>query len=244
MHTRCSFDRAISVKKLLLSVTLISLLTLSACTEEEITEFFGGNTVKFTISGKTFNISNTAEPDVTVEGVHGEPGDTSNPATSSDDNGDFSLQVTENDSFYLHASKSGFVTMNTKRTGLSSDETAIVIEMPSETEAQDIIDAALYALFFNHAWLTVDVLTTDDAEANNQVISLSPAPVSAVYTDCDGSDSLASETTGAPCATDRPGPMFIAYYDYNGEVIVTVGDESQTAPIRMGEMTALQFKLP
>jgi hypothetical protein len=38
--------------------------------------------------------------------------------------------------------------------------------------------------------------------------------------------------------------MFIAYYDYTSEVIVTVGDESQTVPIRMGEMTALKFKLP
>jgi hypothetical protein len=118
------------VKKFLITVTLISILTISACTEEEITDFFGGNTIKLTVSGKTYNISNSGEPDVTVEGVYEAPGDTSNPVASSDDDGNFSLQVTENNSFFLHASKSGFVTMNTRRTGFSSDESAIVIEMP------------------------------------------------------------------------------------------------------------------
>jgi hypothetical protein len=76
------------------------------------------------------------------------------------------------------------------RTASSSDESTIVIAMPSDTEARDIIDAALYALLFNHAWQMIDVVTTDDEEVNNQAISLSPAPVSAVYTACDGSDSL------------------------------------------------------
>jgi hypothetical protein len=38
--------------------------------------------------------------------------------------------------------------------------------------------------------------------------------------------------------------MYIAYYDTAGDVIATVGVESQTASIRMGEITSLEFVLP
>jgi len=246
MNIPCVFDHASSMKKTLYIFTLFSIISLSACTEEEINNFFGGDNNEFTVSGKTVDTSDTDEPDVTVEGVYTISGGSLNPAVSSDTNGDFSLQLTENDSFYLRASKSGFVAMGTKIYSLSGNASDIVIEIPTETEAQDIINAAfsLTPQLVNHAWLIVDVTNTSGDETNEVSINLSATPAGAVYTACDGIDSGAFETTGAPCSTDRSGPMYIAYYDSAGEVIVSVGDESQTAAIRMGEITSLGFELP
>ena len=129
---------------------------------------------------------------------------------------------------------------------LSSDETNIVFTIPTEIEIQDIINTAFISapLLFNHAWLTVDVITATGDEANTYEIILSATPAGAVYTACDGTDSGASITTDAPCITGRTGNMFMAYYDTAGEVLVTVGDESQTAAIRIGEFTDLTFELP
>ena len=234
------------MKLILFIGALFSIFTLSACTEEEITNFFGGDNNEITVSGKTNNTSDTAEPDVSIEAVYITAGDTSNPTATSDTDGDFSLQLAENDSFYLRASKSGFVTKSTKKMSLSSDETSIVFTIPTEIEIQDIINTAFISApqLFNHAWLTVDVITATGDEANDYEIILSATPAGAVYTACDGTDSGASITTDAPCTADRTGTMFIAYYDTAGDVIVTVGDESQTASIRIGEFTDLTFELP
>lgn len=225
---------------------LFSTLILSACTEEEITDFFGGENKEITVSGRTSNTSDTAEPEVSIEGVYDSPGDASNPTVISDSSGDFSLQLNENQSFNLRASKSGFVSISSRQMNLSSDETGVDIEMPSETEAQDIINAAFISApqLFNHAWLVVNVVTTTDDEANGYVVALSAVPSGAVYTTCNGTDSGLSETTDAPCTSDRSAPMYITYYDTSGEVIVSVGDDSQTASIRMGEITSLEFVLP
>lgn len=234
------------MNKTLLISTLISVFTLPACTEEEITNFFGGDIIKVTVSGKTNNISDSAEPAVLVKGIYISSDDASNSETTSDDNGDFTLQVNENDSFYLRASKSGFVSKSTEQMSLSSDVTDIVINIPTETEAQDIIDTAfsLSPQLFNHAWLTVDVVTATGDEVNGESIALPATPAWAVYTACDGTDSDETETTGAPCATDRYGTMYIAYYDTAGDVVVSVGEQSQTATVSIGEITSLKFVLP
>ena len=234
------------MKKTLFIGALFSTLILSACTEEEITNFFGGEDKEITVSGKTNNTSDTAEPEVSIEGVYVIPADTSNPTVVSDTSGEFSLQLNENESFYLRASKSGFVSISSRQMNLSSDETDVVIEMPTGTEVQDMINAAFTSSpqLFNHAWLVVDVVTTTDDEANGYEVALSAIPAGAVYTSCNGTNSGLSETTGAPCPSDRSGPMYIAYYDNAGDVIATVGVENQTASVRIGEITSLEFVLP
>jgi hypothetical protein len=234
------------MQKTLFIGALFSTLILSACTEEEISNFFGSEDKEITVSGKTNNTSDTAEPEVRIEGVYVTPVDTSNPTVDSDTSGEFSLLLNENESFYLRASKSGFVSISSRQMNLSSDETDVVIEMPTGTEVQDMINAAFTSSpqLFNHAWLVVDVVTTTDDEANGYEVALSAIPAGAVYTSCNGTDSGLSETTGAPCPSDRSAPMYIAYYDTAGDVIATVGVESQTASIRMGEITSLEFVLP
>jgi len=232
-------------KRLFLGI-LLSISTLSACTEEEIANFFGGETNTITVSGTTRSMSDDVEPDVYIEGIYAAADSISNPSTSSDTDGEFSLELTEKESFYLHASKSGFVSKSSKEMNLDSDETDIFIEMLTETEAQDIINTAFPSApqLFNHAWLVINVVTEAGDEVNGHEIVLAAIPAGAVYTSCTGDDSGVSETTGAPCPEDRSAPMYIAYYDTAGDIIATVDNESQTASIRIGEITDLTFKLP
>jgi len=231
------------MKKYLFICILGFSFILPACTDEEITNFFYVKTI--TVSGKTLNLSNIEEPEASIEGIYISPGNSLNPVVTSDNNGDFSLQLLEDDSFYLRATKSGFVSVNTARRSLSDDETGIEIKMPTETETQDVINSAFVFApqLVNHAWLLVDTVNTAGEEVIGQSVVLSAAPSAAAYLDCDGSDSGLNETTGAPCPADRSGPMYITYFDTAGEIDISVGNESQTASIKMGEITRLEFEL-
>jgi hypothetical protein len=117
--------------------------------------------------------------------------------------------------------------------------------MPTETETQDIINSAFVFApqLVNHAWLLVDTVDAAGEEVNGQSVVLSATPSAIVYLDCDGSDSGLDETSGAPCAEDRSGVMYIAYYDSAGDVEINVGTISQTASVKMGEITRLIFEL-
>ena len=63
-----------------------------------------------------------------------------------------------------------------------------------------------------------------------------------VYTNCNGTDSGGTATTG-PCVPDRQGTMYIAYFDSPVEASVTVDSETQIAPIRMGEITVVEYEV-
>ena len=197
------------------------------------------------ISGTIFDLNNTVEQDVDVEGVYSNPGDPLNPVTTTDANGDFSMQVLKGDAVYLHASKTSFAIINTAKTPLNADTVGVERFMPTEVEAQTVIDAAFGVAapqLVNHAWLMVDVEDASGNEVSGHGISSTAAPAAEVYTDCDGADSGGSATTG-PCVPDRQGTMYIAYFDGTAEVDVTVDSETQTAPVRMGEITFLEFEV-
>jgi hypothetical protein len=200
-----------------------------------------------TISGTINNIDNTPEPDVSVEGVYSNPGDPQNPVTTSDSNAvsNFSIEVLRNTAVFFRAEKSGFAIINTAKAPFSTDVSGVEVGIPTETEAQSVIDNAFEADpgLLNHAWLVVDVVDATGNEVNGQSISSTVTAAGEVYTDCNGSDSLGKVTTGAICNTDRQGPMYIAYFDATDEAVVSVGVEQQTAPIRMGEITALEFEV-
>jgi mono/diheme cytochrome c family protein len=94
----------------------------------------------------------------------------------------------------------------------------------------------------NHAWLVVDIEDSNGDGVSGQTISISNATAAdGVYTECNGTDGDASSTT--VCPNGWSSPMFIAYFDASSEATVTVGSETQTAPIRMGEITALEFEV-
>jgi len=231
--------------KTLIAGALLSTLVVSACTEEEITNFFTGDVKEITVSGKASISDGSAEAGVNIEGIY-LSADISNPTSTSDADGHFALTMAESESFYLRASKIGLVSIISSEMNLSSDKTDIAFQMQTETEVQDIINTAFSFApeLFNHAWLVINVLTTAGDEANGYPVVLSALPAGAVYTSCDGTDSSLLETADAPCSFDRPAPMYIAYYDNAGEITASVGDQSQSASIRIGELANMSFVIP
>lgn len=96
-------------------------------------------------------------------------------------------------------------------------------------------------LLVNKAWLVVDIEDTNGDGVIGQTITSTISTADEVYTECDGTDIGATATTG-PCPSGRQSPMYIAYFDAAGEANITVGSETQIAPIRMGEITYLEFE--
>jgi hypothetical protein len=62
---------------------------------------------------------------------------------------------------------------------------------------------------------------------------------------CDGTLTGANITTALPpCNPDREGPMYLAYFDGDAEITVTVAGSAGdvVAPVRMGEATFFEVE--
>jgi mono/diheme cytochrome c family protein len=232
------------MKNIILASALGSALILTGCGggDDAATTFVAQEFVS--ISGKISNLNDTGEPDIFVEGVYSSPGDPLNPTTSTDSNGDFSLDVLKGDAVFLRATKDSFATINSAKSPLNVNVSGLDIGMPTGAEAQSVIDAAFSSTtppLVNHAWLVVDIEDENGEAVVGETITSSVLPADEVYTDCNGADSGATATTG-PCPGGRPSPMYIAYFDAAVEANITVGSETQLAPIRMGEITYLEYE--
>ena len=232
------------MKKIILASALGSALILTGCggSDDAATTFVAQEFVS--ISGKISNLNDTGEPDIFVEGVYSSPGDPLNPTTSTDLSGNFSLDVLKGDAVFLRATKDSFATINSAKSPLNVNVSGLDIGMPTGAEAQSVIDAAFGAdttLLENVAWLVVDIEDVNGDGVIGQTITSTVSPADEVYTECDGTDGGATATTG-PCPGGRPSPMYIAYFDAAVEANITVGSETQVAPIRMGEITYLEYE--
>ena len=188
--------------------------------------------------------------DVAIEGVYIEPGGLVNPKDSSKVDGSFALTVIKDDVFYLRATKSTYATINTARVTLSANEAGLELGIPTVIEAQEVITLAFASNtpdLADKAWFVVDVSDANGDEVNGAIILPLPIPDEWVYTDCDGAVSVNNNQTIASCPNDdRTGPMYIAYYNSPApepaEILVTVDGKTQSAPIRLGEITVLEFE--
>ena len=231
------------MKKILLVSAFSSALILSACSSSDVEKILADEFV--TVSGQTTDMNDAPLPDVAIEGVHTIPGGLLSSITTSDADGNFSLSVIKDDAFYLRATKSTYATINTVKGALSANESNFDIGMPTVIEAQAVIILAFASAtpipnLADKAWLVVDV-SDANGEVDGATIAPSPAPDAFVYTDCNGVETTSNTATEAPCP-NRPGPMYIAYYDASTEITVTVGSETQTAVVRKGEVTILEFE--
>jgi len=236
------------MRNIALASTLCAAVILSGCgggsdgdgdTPTVVAEEF------ISISGKITNLDDTGEPGVAIEAVYSSPGDLLNPGTTTDTNGDFSLSgVLKGEAVFLRATKDNFATINSAMVPFNVNITGLYIGMPTGDQAQSVIDIAFgddKTLLENVAWLVVDVEDDNGDSVSGHTVTSTITPADEVYTECDGTDSTASVTTGA-CSGERSGPMYIAYFDAAGEAFISVGIETQTAPIRMGEITYLEFE--
>jgi len=231
------------MKKMILASALSSAILLSGCGGgDDAAQIIDDEFIS--ISGKISNLADDAgELDVGVEGVYSSPGDLLNPTTTTDSSGNFSLQVLKNDAVFLRATKNSFATINSAKAPLSANVSGLDIGMPTEDEAQAVIDTAFSSappLLVNNAWLVVDIEEANGDGVSGHTITSTISPAAQVYTECDGTASL-GDVTIAPCSPERESPMYIAYFDAAGEASITVAGETQIAPIRMGEITALEF---
>lgn len=202
------------------------------------------STTTATVSGTVKNLSDVGESGVAVEAVYTTPGDAGNVTTTTGTNGAFSLTVEKNRSVYVHTSKSGFVNENSEKGTLDADATGLEIEIPTPVEMQAAITAAFEALqenpvLVNHAWLVVELNDANDNEVGNAGISSVPTPAGEVYVNCDGTGSLGKATIA--CPGGRESTMYIAYFNASADVSVQALGDTKTAPVRMGELTVLEF---
>ncbi|MDH3712498.1 MAG: hypothetical protein OET44_01465 [Gammaproteobacteria bacterium] len=207
------------------------------------------------ISGKietpTAVFGDVAEPDVTVEAVYTDPGDPANPTAMTDANGDYSIAVEQNRTFYLRFSKDTFATLNSEKVAFSNNQTGIDQTILLTGSTQIIINDAFAPQFPqpglpDFAWLAVGV-EDNDVEINGVTISSVPATFDRVYTDCTGADSGQMATSGAVC----PGrgnlgaaPQYIAYFvNITGtvEADVTADGVTKKVPLRVGEIAVVEF---
>ena len=204
------------------------------------------------ISGYVIGMDGSPEPGVTLEAVYSNP-DLVNPTdTTSDNDNTFSLRVERDEPLYLRATKDGgsFVPINSARSALTADITDLEVVMPTQLEAQEMINNAFGAntvLLSDFAWLAVDVLDSNGDEMAGYAISSTPAPTGGVYTLCDGLDSGGIVTIA--CDPEHDGPMYLAYIPVTGDTdanvtVIGAADETLVAPLKQREITVLSFEIP
>lgn len=224
---------------------LISGCSSSDDAAQVINEVIDDETV--VVSGTIRNVSDVIESGVEVEAVYSDPGDALNPKTTTNDNitENFSLSVLKDTRFFLRATKDTFATINSEKGATSANVTGLDIGIPTVTEAQQVIDLALgegnILALEDRAWLVVDVEDENGDQVSGQTVTTSVTPEGFIYTDCDGFDS--GITTTSACGDNRPGPMYIAYFGAAGDTSVAVAGETKIAPLRMGEVTFLDFEV-
>ena len=229
----------------LLACAVGCLFILAGCSSDDDAPIVDALVVTdVTVSGTVLSFSDDAPlPGVSVEGVYTSPGDVDNPTATTDAAGAFSLTVKTNTPVYLHGTLTGYATINSEKGTVSASESGEDIEMPTETEAQDIINAAFPTALpqlANHAWLAVDVYDTNGVELGGKTISSTVTPDGFAYIDCTGAPSTTAATVAC---TARDGVMYLAYFGSTTEATVTVDGINKIAPLNLGEVTVLDFEL-
>jgi len=195
-------------------------------------------TVKGTITSE-----NNPEPGVTVTGYYSDTDTTASETTAAD--GTYTLTVVTTKAVSLQVAKNLLATLNFEKITLTANETGADQDMPTAASAQQAIDLALGVNtepLAGKAWFVVDV-TNAGGDVPGATISSNPDPDVEVYTLCDGTDSAPGTITIGPCAPGSRAASYIAYFNAApGDINVTVGGETQTAPVRVGEITILEFE--
>jgi len=236
--------RTRSKAALLLSYVAASAFVLAGCSSDDD----AAPVTDITVSGVITDTSGATLSGVGVQGVYASPDQASNPTATTDASGFFSMVVDAGRAFYLHGTFAGYATMNSEKVASSINIANLDIGIPTLAEAQAIIDTAFplsEPVLGTHAWLVVDIEDENGDEVNDVAVEYdtSVTPADSAYTDCLGNDSGASLTTGAPCTPDREAPMYIAYFDNTAEISVTVSGVTKIAPVRLGEVTFLEYEI-
>lgn len=226
----------------LLSYVAASVFVLAGCSSDDDPAPVA---TEITVSGIITGFDGvTPLTGITVQGIYTSSA-TENPNTLTDSTGNFSLTLDANTDFYLNGSFLGFTTINSEVLNAGVNIADLDIGMPRSSETEAIIAAAFPAeaeglAIVNHAWLAVDIEDENGNQISGKTITPTITPSVFAYTNCDGTPSGGNTTIA--CA-DRDGPMYLAYYDAVAETTVTTVEHTKTAPLRMEQVTALEYAI-
>ena len=161
--------------------------------------------------------------------------------------GSYMVTVIENASVYFEVQASGYATVNSEIVSFATNQTGLNISIPTIAEAEAIIDAAFGGMALNladKAWLAINVYNAGGDEQNGVTVSVTPIAAGGGAANCDGTLTGGNVTSAPPCNPARDGVMYLAYYDANTTVDISVSDDSASAPVRMGEVTFVELVVP
>jgi hypothetical protein len=238
-------------KKGLALIVVVGLgFFLSGClTSEEIANIVLGEA---TISGiVTDEATGSAIAGVTVTPID-PSGSLTYPAVTTDAGGHYSISINRDTPVYFRFQEnSTYVTMNTRLDSYTSDVSDMDIGLYTTSRAQDVITQAFAfnPSLVSWGWLFVDVVLSNGDDASGITVTADDAGgalVDATATHCDGTSSGDIVTIGCSSSNLRDGPMFIAYYNRDADITVTISGArsgEQQAAVRMGQITYIKFQL-
>ena len=235
------------ISKIAAPIIIASSLVLASCGGSG---GGGGSTKTVTISGKVSTEANPGgEAGMTVKGVY--KTGSSNPTTMTAADGTYTLTVEKERIVSIQFSKPGFITLNSNNQAPSNDQIDFDIDSyPTTAAVQMIIDTATGVPSIpiaSKGWLIAEATDGMGNELNGITFLSAFVPLEAeVYTLCDGTDSGGIVTTGAPCPPPGRDIMYGAYFDaavLPGSIDVSVPGDVKGAPVRLGEITFLDFVL-
>ena len=241
-------------KGLLLPTVLGLVFVLGGCvSSDDIAEAILGTV---TVSGNVVDASNG---DAALSGVSIKATTSGLPASqtydsstvTTDGSGNFSLKVAKDLPIYFHMTNSGYATFNSAIDSYASDQSVADVPMITTVDAETIIDAAFPTSSLNladKAWLVVEVRdATSGDDFAGVTIASSNAPTESAYNNQNTcvNDYDAGAGPTANCTATREGPMYIAYFDAEEVIDVSItgtATGSQAALVRVGEVAVVVFE--
>lgn len=241
----------VSIGRVFITPVFVGLL-LTGCSNSG-----GGDAPIVVPPAATVNVSGTTDLDgapedgVTVTSVLVTTAATDDvqSTTTSDANGAYTLTVLSDTDTYFEFSKANLATINTQFMQFAQDTAGLDYGMILATDVEAVIDATFGGMAFDladKAWFALNVIDANGDEVDGVAITTTPAVVGGGALNCDGTLTGANITAAQPpCNPERGGPMFLAYFDGDAEITVTVAGSAGdvVAPVRVGEATFFEVVL-
>jgi hypothetical protein len=235
-----------NMKKIFLISVFSSLLILSGCSSGG-----GGDAAQNVVKNATVSISGTlidasASPSaplagVKVEGIY--TGSLPGSSDTTDASGSYSVTMLKKTDFYLRASISSYLTINSAIKNLATNDTGNDIDLPTTTDANMFVSTVFNSpgkTIAGSAWLVVDVVDANGSPVPGVSVVVDITPDNDEYPDCSGLPSGGSATANCPSGSEAPS--YMAEYGTIGKVTVTVNGVQQQGFLATDEALYMEFE--
>ena len=222
----------------LVITALVGIVFFPGCSEDEIVIPPGPSTVE--LSG-ILSHDGTPVDGALVTAYRADPPNTPVTVTDTDAAGSYTATILLGISTHLSFDKLGFAVLNTQYKTFTQNATGLDFETVLAADAETVIDIAFNGMdldLADKAWLAIDVQDPSGDDVAGVTITPDSLPAGGGALNCDATLSGGNTTADPACVSDRTGPMYLAYYDADAEIIITISGSSPiSAPVRMGEIT-------